>query len=194
MNQAIRESRSAQSLPDLLGIEGQMAKRYFSVFRGSFDDSWTFNKRTRRPPKDPVNALLSLGYTFLGYAVMAALESVGLDPYLGYFHAEAYGRPALALDLVEEFRTPIVDSLVLMLINRGTLQQDDFQESSDGVFLTTPGLRTFLSKFSQRLDSTVTPREIGRSVSYRKLLEVQARKLAHVLQGKTEEYQPFKAR
>ena len=150
-----QDARRAVSLQALLGIEGQAAKRYFSIYRQAFAPEWAFEKRTRRPPKDPINALLSLGYVFLGYAVMGALEIVGLDPYLGYFHTEKYGRPALALDLVEEFRVPVVDSL---------------------------------------LESRVTDRRIGRPLSYRKLFEVQARKLAHFIQGEQPAYRPFRMR
>jgi CRISPR-associated protein Cas1 len=193
---ALNAVPQTQSLDALRGIEGQAAKHYFSMYRRAFAAEWAFTKRTRRPPKDPVNALLSLGYTFLVHALMAALETIGLDPYLGFFHAEKYGRPALALDLAEEFRAPLVDSLVLTLINRQTLRREDFQQNTTapGVYLTMPGLRTFLHKFSQRLDSTITPRQIGRPLSYRKLFEVQARKLAHFIQGEAEQYEPFRAR
>ena len=181
---------------DLLGIEGYAARVYFAVYRESLIGGWEFPRRTRRPPKDPVNALLSLGYTFLGHAAMAALEIVGLDPYLGFFHAEKYGRPALALDLVEEFRAPIVDSLVLDILNHRLLDNDDFEPGpkSEAIYLTPKGLRVFLTKFSQRLESQITPREIGRPLSYRKLIEVQARKLANVIIGKENRYKTFQAR
>ena len=181
---------------DLLGIEGYAARVYFAIYRETFTAGWKFPRRTRRPPKDPVNALLSLGYTFLGHAAMAALEIVGLDPYLGFFHAEKYGRPALALDLVEEFRAPIVDSLVLDVLNHRLLRKNDFEAdpNSEGIYLTTKGLRIFLTKFSQRLESKTTPREIGRAISYRKLLEVQARKLASVILGTETRYKTFRAR
>lgn len=196
MKKAIQTAAEAESLDVLLGVEGQAAKVYFGVYRSAFDASWAFNKRTRRPPKDAVNALLSFGYTFLGYAMMAALEVVGLDPYLGFFHAEKYGRPALALDLIEEFRAPVVDSLVLTLINRKTLQEEDFEKrpGKEGVYLAQRGLRVFFRKFSQRLESEITPLEIGRPISYRKLFEVQARKLVHFIEDSADEYKPFRAR
>lgn len=196
MKEAMQAAAEADALDVLLGIEGQAARIYFKVYRSAFDASWAFNKRTRRPPKDAVNALLSFGYTFLGYAMMSALEIVGLDPYLGFFHAEKYGRPALALDLVEEFRAPVVDSLVLTLINRKALQEEDFEKNpeKDGVYLTQSGLRIFFRKFSQRLESEITPRDIGRPISYRKIFEVQARKLVHFIEGSTDNYKPFRAR
>lgn len=195
LNIAIKAAAQAENLSSLLGIEGQAARRYFSIYRQAFASDWAFTKRTRRPPKDPVNALLSLGYTFLGHAMMSALEVVGLDPYLGFFHAEKYGRPALALDLLEEFRF-LVDSLTLTLINRRTLQPADFEPAPDGegIYLTRAGLNTFVRKFSQKLETPIQVRELGRSLTYRKIFEVQARKLARLVQGKDEEYMPFKAR
>jgi CRISPR-associated protein Cas1 len=194
--EAFGRAAAADDLATLLGIEGQAARLYFGVYRQAFAGSWAFDRRTRRPPTDPVNALLSLGYTFLTQGAMTALEIVGLDPYLGYFHSETYGRPALALDLVEEFRAPIVDSLVLSLINHHLLQEKDFQAQTGraGVLLTTAGLRTFLRKYSDKLESEVLVRDLGRTISYRKLLEVQARRVARVIRGDETEYRAFRAR
>ena len=193
---AIAQAKTATHINTLRGIEGSAARRYFAAYRQAFAPEWAFNKRTRRPPKDPVNALLSLGYSFLTQNMMMALEAVGLDPYLGYFHAEKYNRPALALDLVEEFRTPIVDSLVLSLINHRILKATDFtkESSQTGVFLTPHGFRKFLHKYSAKLESEFKSRELGRSISYRKLFEVQARKLAHTIQGNEAAYHPFRMR
>lgn len=184
------------SIANLMGIEGAAARAYFRIYRQAFGSQWHFHKRTRRPPKDPVNALLSLGYTFLTQAMMTALEAVGLDPYLGYFHSEKYGRPALALDLVEEFRTPIVDSLVLSLLNHRLLKEKDFEygPATDGVRLTTHGFRIFLRKYSEKLESKFKSRDLKRTISYRKLFEVQARRLARVIQGKDDTYKPFRSR
>ncbi|MBI5842859.1 MAG: CRISPR-associated endonuclease Cas1 [Chloroflexi bacterium] len=219
LKRAAASAKACEKMDSLLGIEGSAANAYFSLFQGAFDPEWKFNKRTRRPPKDPVNALLSLGYTFLGYAMMTALEVVGLDPYLGYFHQEEYGRPALALDLIEEFRAPVVDSLVMSLINRRLLEQKDFTKSLEaelrpersrshpersrrtgeagnngGVYLTRTGMRVFLREFEDRLETEITLPEIGRPVSYRKLFEVQARKMAHLILGEAEKYEPFRWR
>jgi CRISPR-associated protein Cas1 len=195
MKEAEGKARLCESMESLLGIEGSAARLHFDMLGEAFDAKWKFEKRTRRPPRDPVNALLSLGYTFLGYAMMTALEIVGLDPYLGYFHSEAYGRPALALDLIEEFRAPLVDSLTLGLLNRRLLREQDFgEDEAGGVRLSPRGLRVFFREFSDKLESRVTLRRIGRPLSYRKLMEVQARRLANVLLGKEEAYQPFEAR
>lgn len=195
LKEAEAKARACESMDSLFGIEGSAARVHFDVLAEAFDPKWGFEKRTRRPPRDPVNALLSLGYTFLGYAMMTALEIAGLDPYLGYFHQETYGRPALALDLIEEFRAPLVDSLTLGLLNRRLLREQDFgRDEADGVRLSPRGLRVFFREFSDKLESRVTVRRIGRPLSYRKLMEVQARRLANVLLGKAEGYEPFDAR
>ncbi|MBN1920067.1 MAG: CRISPR-associated endonuclease Cas1 [Anaerolineae bacterium] len=205
------ESRApnAPDLQTLLGIEGAGAKAYFELYRQAFAPEWGFQKRTRRPPKDPVNALLSLGYTLLGNVVMTALEAVGLDPYLGFFHAEKYGRPALALDLVEEFRAPLVDSLVMRLINWRMLSPQHFEQgptegeddegpsagrTMPGVVLNDRGSRIFFREFGDRLESEVLVEPGGRALSYRKHVEIQARKLAHVINGDEAQYVAFTAR
>jgi CRISP-associated protein Cas1 len=192
----VQSACSSSSLESLLGVEGEAARIYFSVYLNCFKAQWIAAKRSRRPPKDPVNALLSLGYTFLGQAAIAALETVGLDPYLGYLHTEKYGRPALALDLIEEFRVPLVDSLVLDLLNHDTLAERDFivDPATGGVQLTRGGMSLFVRKFSGKLESRITSRQIGRVISYRKLIEVQARKLAALIRGDQTLYEPFKMR
>lgn len=196
MKKAMKSALEAPSLDVLFGIEGQAARRYFQVYKKAFSQEWAFEKRARRPSRDAINSLMNFGYTLLGHSMMAALEIVGLDPYLGYFHTEKYGRPALALDLIEEFRAPFVDSLVLMLINRGTIKKQDFiyNDSEQSLYLNQRGLRTFFDKFGQRMDSSITSRDLKRSISYRKLFEVQARKMAKFIKGDKDIYQPFRAR
>jgi CRISP-associated protein Cas1 len=195
LQQAEASAGRCERMDALLGIEGSAANAYFNTFEKAFGAEWKFTRRTRRPPKDPVNALLSLGYTFLGHAMLAALEVAGLDPYLGYFHQEEYGRPALALDLIEEFRAPLVDSLVITLISKRLLQKDDFEPGpGGGVFLTRRGMRLFVREFSDKLEVMLTPRGIGRTLSYRKLFEVQAHRLANVILGRETVYQPYRAR
>ena len=196
MEEGKRQAHSAQGIDQLLGIEGWTSKIYFGLYRRAFDPDWDFTKRTRRPPKDPVNAMLSLGYTLMGYAVISALEIVGLDPYLGFFHTEKYGRPALALDLVEEFRTPIVDSLVLSLANHHILEPDDFERDEQGnrTWLGESGFRKYVRQFSRKMESEIKTRDLERAISYQKHLEVQARKLARYIQGQEETYQPFEIR
>ena len=185
----------AADIAELMGHEGAGARAYLAIYRQAFDAKWAFVRRTRRPPKDPINSLLSLGYTMLGHALMAALETVGLDPYLGFFHSEKYGRPALALDLVEEFRAPLIDSLVMALVNRRLLGLDDFRPGEDGgIALRDAALRVFMRELGDCLESAVTCPWVGRPLSYRKLFEVQARGMAKAILGEAEGYHPFSAR
>ncbi len=193
---AEREVATAPDAGTLRGLEGSGARAYFALYRQAFAPEWEFTDRNRRPPKDAINALLSLGYTLLGHALMTALEAVGLDPYVGFFHAEKYGRPALALDLVEEFRAPFVDSLVMRVINWQMLRPEDFiaEEQGPGVRLTDHGLRLFLREFGKQLEAQVRLQGTERSLSYRKHFEVQARRVVRVLEGEAERYEPFWAR
>lgn len=190
------QSEKATSIAELMGIEGLAAKKYFSVYKKGFDPSWHFTNRNRRPPRDPINVLPSLGYTFLGYAIISALEIVGLDPYLGFFHAEKYGRPALMLDMIEEFRVPIVDSLVYSLINREMIHDDDFEyfNNTEGLLLSEKGMNIFLTSFSKKLEAEIKLRKVNRKLSYRKIFEIQARKLVDTIEGKRQKYTPFKMR
>ncbi len=138
----------------LLGLEGTAARAYFRGLRGLFRPPWTFTGRRKRPPPDPVNALLSLGYTLLTQKAHSAVEAVGLDPYAGFLHAQEYGRPALALDLAEEFR-PAVDGIVLKVCNQGLLSpREDFtvqqEEGQTTVLLHDEALKRFLQAFEAR--------------------------------------------
>ena len=205
---ATEAARCAADLATLRGQEGIGSKAYFAVYRTCLRPGFIFAKRTRRPPRDPVNALLSLGYTLLGEAIATALEVVGLDPYEGFYHADKYGRPALALDLLEEFRGPVADSVVLTLINKRMLQPDDFTEPEangsastrpsasqhPGVYLSRHGLSLFLREFSDRLQATFTHPLAGRPLTYQKCLEVQARQAAKVIMGEEPEYRPLRVR
>ena len=187
---------TSPSLETLLGVEGAAAHAYFGIYRDLFDPAWGFRSRNRRPPRDPINALLSLGYTLLHCSLCAALEIVGLDPYLGYYHTEQYGRPALALDLEEEFRAPVVDSLVLNIVNHRILRPEHFTPQGDepGTWLTGRGRRIFFHQFNRKLHSEISPPGINLAISYQKLFEVQARRIAHVIEGREPVYQPFRIR
>jgi CRISPR-associated protein Cas1 len=209
--EALAQAEHAADLATLRGLEGAGSKAYFAVFRACLRPDFTFEKRTRRPPRDPTNALLSLGYTLLGEAIATALEVVGLDPYEGLYHADKYGRPALALDLLEEFRGPIVDSVALTLINKRMLTPDDFDgpttederpaaedggpaTKSDGCYLNKQGLRVYLREFSERLQATFTHPLAGRPLTYQKCLEVQARQVAKLVMGEAAVYRPLRVR
>lgn len=185
----------AETLPALRGLEGSGARAYFSILRHEMNwPGLPFIKRTRRPPSDPVNALLSLGYSFLSNALIGACEVVGLDPYDGFFHSDKYGRPGLALDLMEEFRPLIVDSLALSLINKRILQPKHFFSEGEAFFLTRPGMRRFVKQYSRRLNTSIFHPLAQRSLSYQKCFEVQARQLRYCIEGKVDKYIPMRTR
>lgn len=195
ITRAIKDAEKESDLNSLRGQEGRGAKRYFRIFRAALNPDWDFEKRTRRPPADPVNAILSFGYSLLTQNLMTALEVAGLDPYEGFFHADVYGRPALALDLMEEFRALIVDSTALTLVNKRILTPEDFLSSPEGGYtLKQPALKKFLTQYIARLQTEVVHPLAGRAITYQKCFEVQAWQLRHVVEGKTDEYQPFLAK
>lgn len=183
----------------LRGLEGSAAKAYFTIFKAGlhWDDEHGFTKRNRRPPKDPVNVLLSLGYTLCSDALFTACEVVGLDPYCGFLHTEQYGRPSLALDLVEEFRSIVVDSVVLRLVNKHMIKPDQFEYSNEGedkVFLKSKGMKSFLREYNSRLNTTIFHPVAGRSIAYRKCFEVQARQIRKMVEGSQQDYIPLTLR
>ena len=189
----------AQSLEELLGIEGTAARRYFAEFRGMLKTDgappeFDFDGRNRRPPKDPVNALLSLAYAMLAREWTVTLHAVGLDPYLGFYHQPRYGRPALALDVMEEFRPLIADSVVLTAINNGEVRSEDFIRRMGSVALTPEGRRRFIETYERRMSQEITHPVFGYQVSYRRILEVQARLLGRYLCGEIPEYPSFTTR
>jgi CRISPR-associated protein Cas1 len=192
---SLKQSGLASDLDQLRGLEGLAAKAYFQALRQVVPPGWESPRRTRRPPGDAFNALLSLGYTLLTQNAVTALEIAGLDPYEGFFHADKSGRPALALDLVEEFRTIVVDSVVLSVINKKVLRPDDFQIGREGgVYLKPHALRRFLEQYTARLQTGVIHPAAGRRLTYQKCLEVQARLLRKVISAETEDYPPFLTR
>ncbi len=147
---------TVSDLESLRGVEGRGSAVYFTAFARMVTGELTFSGRSRRPPGDPVNALLSLGYSLLTQELFGAVAARGLDPYLGFYHEVRYGRPALALDMVEEFRPPVVDRMVLALVNRRVFRPEDFEEGEEGgVYLTKDGLRRFLAAYEERLAGPV---------------------------------------
>jgi CRISPR-associated protein Cas1 len=193
-----RAEREA-SLESLLGVEGTAARDYFSGFALMFKGSggaerpstFDFTARNRRPPRDPVNALLSFLYSMLVKEMLVALIGVGFDPYQGFYHQPRYGRPALALDLMEEFRPLVADSVVIGLINNGEVRPSDFISRAGAVALTESGRRRVLEAFERRLDTLVTHPRFGYQISYRRIFEVQARLLARFLSGEIADYPAF---
>lgn len=190
----------AHELDELLGIEGIAARRYFQHFANLIkkdDDptlSFDFTGRNRRPPKDPVNALLSFAYAMLTREWHIALSAVGLDPYRGFFHQPRFGRPALALDMMEPFRPLVADSAVLMAINNGEVRGTDFIRAAGACALSDSGRKRFIAAFERRLGQEVTHPLFGYRLSYRRLFEVQGRLLARHLAGETPDYPNFVTR
>lgn len=189
---------SAADMTGLLGIEGSAAAVYFEQFETMLKerDDWKFDwrGRNRRPPRDPVNALLSLGYSTLAKELAGVCHSVGLDPFLGFMHQPRYGRPALALDLMEEFRPLIADSVAISLINRGEVGPDDFMRTASGTFLKDGGRRSFWEAWSRRMDTEVSHPEFSYKMAYRRMLEVQARQLWRFVRGEALAYHGFVTR
>ncbi len=181
-------------LGPLFGLEGSGSSAYFAVFGTLLRNTWPFPGRVRRPPTDPVNALLSFGYAILIRQVLSQICTVGLNPYIGMLHQPGYGKPALALDLVEEFRPVIVDSVVITMLNTGMVRESDFTVEMGAYRLTDTARRTFLEKLEERLMTTVQHPLFGYQVSYRRCIELQVRVLAKALLGETERYIPFVVR
>lgn len=188
----------AASVGELLGFEGEAAALYFEQFASMLklppDGGFDWRGRNRRPPRDPVNALLSLGYSMLAKELTGVCFAVGLDPYLGFLHQPRYGRPALALDLMEEFRPLIADSVAISAVNRGEIGPEDFVRSSAGTFLNERGRRSFWEGWFRRLDSEVAHPEFGYRMAYRRMLEVQARQLWRFVRGEAAAYHGFTTR
>jgi CRISPR-associated protein Cas1 len=193
---SIRQSRRARTANDLLGIEGMAARTYFSCFARMLKrrDEFSFNDRNRRPPRDPVNATLSFLYALLVRDCVAALLAVGLEPGLGVFHRVRLGRPSLALDLAEEFRPLIADSVALSALNTGELSPDHFVQRGAGVALTDAGRRAVIGAYERRMASTIVHELFGYTASYRRILAIQARLLARCLEGDISQYPPFVTR
>jgi CRISPR-associated protein Cas1 len=156
--------------------------------------NFNFNNRNRRPPTDPVNAMLSLAYSMLAKDCTLATLAVGFDPYLGFYHQPRFGRPALGLDLMEEFRPLIAESTVLSCINNRIVTDKDFVMAGKAVNLSAPGRKRFFQTYEQRMSSLITHPLFDYKVSYRRALELQARLLAKVLTGEIAQYIPLMTR
>jgi len=189
---------TADNLQTLLGIEGAAASRYFGNFqymlRSGEGFDFDFSGRNRRPPKDKVNALLSFAYALLVRTWTNTLSTVGFDPYRGFYHQPRYGRPALALDLMEAFRPLVAESTVIQVINNGEVRPRDFIVSPTGVALKQEGRKSLIAAFERRLSQEITHPIFGYKASYRRILEIQARLLGRYLLGELPEYPDFMTR
>lgn len=178
-----------ETLEQVRGMEGMAAREYFSFWPQLFGEEWEFSGRNRRPPKDPVNVLLSFAYGLLRVQVTAGVHLAGLDPYIGYLHEVSRGQPAMVLDLMEEFRPLVADNVVLTAIKQQELKPSDFTESLGAYSLSDAGRKQFLLAFERKLNSEFKHPTFGYRCTYRRAIELQARLFARHLQ----EGVPYKA-
>jgi CRISP-associated protein Cas1 len=184
----------SDNIDSLRGFEGAGSAAYFGCFGQLLKSTdFQFNHRNRRPPLDPVNALLSFGYALLLHDVQSAVTIAGFDPYLGYLHTERYGRPSLALDLMEEFRPLVVDAVVLAAINKKLLLPGDFttEPVSGAVSLSDDGRKAFLRLYEQKKQAEFKHPVLEKKCTYQKSFLIQARLLGKYLMGETEQYPPL---
>lgn len=222
MHSLMAKAEEADSIESLRGYEGAGAAAYFSLFKYAVQPDWAvFNGRSRFPPRDNVNAVLSFLYTMILYQVESAIELEGLDPYVGYLHTLEYGKKSLVFDLMEEYRTPIADMLAVSLFNTGVLNEDDFEESDydpqnekqqpleeeqqpadtpvapagkPAVLLTKPGLAKVISKLEKKFETTLHYAPVGDSISYKRIIRNQVKHFRRVLNGEEAVYKPLQIR
>ncbi len=195
LEELAEDAARATTRDSLLGIEGMAARTYFENLHRMIrprvpGDQFAFNfeGRNRRPPLDPVNAMLSLCYSLLAKDCGVVVTSVGLDPFLGFYHTAHHGRQSLALDLMEEFRPILADSAVITAINNGEVRPDDFIRAARSVTLKPDARKRLIEAYERRLDQVIAHPLFGYKVSYRKVLEVQARLLGRYLFGEIPDF------
>ncbi len=193
MKRLIGKIAETKSPEQVLGVEGSIAAAYFEHFAAMLNvaalaDGWNFKQRNRRPPRDPINAMLSLGYAMLAKECTVALLGEGLDPWWGVFHQPRHGRPALALDLMEEFRPLIVDSAVLTAVNTNMLKPKQFTRSAAACLMQPAARKAFIQAYEARLDQLITHPVFDYKCSWRAAIRVQARLLARWFRGEIKEY------
>jgi CRISPR-associated protein Cas1 len=180
-----------KDIEGLRGIEGSGAAGYFSALSGVFQIPWSFSERNRRPPRDPVNALLSFGYTLLLGSVTTAVILAGLDPCVGFIHPEYRGRPSLPLDMMEEFRSPVIDRMVVSSCNQGIFKLEDFERAENGgIVMNASARKTLLDVYDNRLRTVVKNDSTGERATYETHVRSQAAMLVRRLRGQPE-YLPF---
>lgn len=189
MENAVRNAAAAPPVSSLMGIEGYASAAYFRAFGKCFLSEFQFTTRTRRPPRDPVNALLSLGYTLIANELMWLLDALGFDPHIGFLHGIEYGRPSLSLDIMEEFRAPIVDHMVLFMCNNKMFKPQDFEpEEEGGIYLKEDARKKFFEQYEKTMTAPFSYG--GTQITFRKAFQNQAQQLSKLLiEGKP--YEPF---
>jgi CRISPR-associated protein Cas1 len=180
--------QTAASLDELRGIEGEAARQYFNLYDQTLASGWSMDGRSRRPPGDRVNGLLSLSYSFVQNECSAALRQANLDPYVGIFHQMRHGRPALALDLLEEFRRAFADPFVARLINREVINRDDFTEENH---LSDSAFEQYVTKYDEYMSEQLSHQRLKRRLTRRETVRLQANLLRKRITGEIEEYPPF---
>jgi len=191
---ALERAPRTTTLSSLSGVEGAATAAYFGAWKRLLRPDWKFEKRQRRPPPDPINVLLSLGYTLLARAAQGAVEATGLDPYAGFLHSVEYNRPSLALDLMEEFRS-VVDGVVLWCVNSGQIAPADFTEQPGNaerpVAMSDEAKRTFIAAYERRLDEEIVHPRQNERLPLRRCILAQARVIADCVQKFRPDYAPM---
>ena len=191
IHHTLENLENAENLDSLLGYEGVGASAYYRAFQQFLVDDWGFTTRQYRPSPDPINAMLSLGYTLLHNHVYAFTNVVGFDPYCGYYHQPKHGHAALASDLMEEFRQIIVDGYVLTLVNNKRIGAEDFEQTTKGSRFTKQALDKFLAGYYGRMQQTFQHPTRNEKTTYLRCIELQVRHLARVVRGEEATYKPF---
>lgn len=189
-----RDVPAVKTLDELRGIEGAAAAQYFALWPELVGEEWHFPGRRRQPPTDPVNSLLSYGYTLLFHNTYSLLRARGLHPHLGFFHALREGHPALASDLMEEFRAPVVDATVLALLHRKQVKREDFrygQGPGGPCFMSEEARRRVVQTFEAALSRPIAHPDAGGRCDYRRAISLQAQRLVAVIRGEQSTYRPF---
>lgn len=188
------ETEKLESIPELMAIEGNIREQYYRAFDSIIeDDDFVFQERSKRPPRNELNSLISFGNSMLYVQVLSEIYKTHLDPRIGYLHSTNFRKFSLNLDLAEIFKPIIVDRIIFSLLGKGMLKKKDFEKGLGGIALKDKGRKLFVEQFDERLKSTIQHRELGRNVSYRRLIRMEAYKLQkHFMDEK--EYSPFISR
>lgn len=194
INAMIQKVDRAKDINELMGIEGLASARYFAAFRMLIPDEWKFERRSKYPPADPVNSMLSYGYTLLFHNIYGMVRSQGLHPFFGFLHEPKEGHPTMVSDLMEEFRAPVVDATVLNLISRRILSTEDFYYSEgDNIscFLSDSARRFFIRALENKMNSSITHSVTGSKADYRRCMALQVRSMKRLIEGIEKYYEPM---